>query len=84
MAGLSASERATLARTRAQAVIDSYGALLSSGETPEIQAQADGTGLFKVEVRCDMSRSPLMRYAAFIPMPSTALAATVIVTNGSY
>ena len=84
MAGLSASERATLARTRAQTVIDGYGALLSSGGTAGIQAQADGTGLFKVQVRYDMSGSPLMRYAGFIPLPSTELAATVIVTNGSY
>lgn len=84
MAGLSASERATLARTRAQAVIDGYGTLLSSGGTPDIQAQADGTGLFKVQVRYDMSGSALMRYGNFIPLPSTTLGATVIVTNGSY
>lgn len=84
MAGLSTAERATLARTRAQSVIDGYGALLSSGGTPAIEAGADGTGLFKVKVRYDMSGSPLLRYAAFIPMPSTSLAATVIVTNGSY
>lgn len=84
MAGLSATERVTLARTRALAVIDGYGALLSSGGTPDIQAQADGTGLFKVQVRYDMSGSPLRRYAAFVPLPSTTLGATVIVTNGSY
>ena len=84
MAGLSATERATLARARAQAVIDGYGALLSAGGAPDIQAQPDGTGLFKVQVRYDMSRSALSRYANFIPLPSTTLGATVIVTNGSY
>jgi len=84
MAGLSATERATLARDRAQAVIDGYGALLSSSGTPQIEAGADGAGLFKVQVRYDMSGSPLLRYAGLIPMPSTTLAATVIVTNGSY
>lgn len=84
MAGLSTTERAALARTRAQAVIDGYGRLLSSGGTPQIDASADGTGMFRVEVRYDMSGSPLMRYASFIPMPSTTLSATVIVTNGSY
>ncbi|WP_235589584.1 MULTISPECIES: TadE family protein [Sphingobium] len=84
MAGLSATERTTLARARAQAVIDGYGALLSSGGTPDIQAQADGTGQFKVQVRYDMSGSPMMRYGGFIPLPSTTLGASVVVTNGSY
>lgn len=84
MAGLSVAERSTLARDRAQAVIDGYGSLLASGSTPQIDAVPDGTGLFKVSVRYDMSGSPLLRYAAFIPMPSTSLDATVIVTNGSY
>ena len=84
MAGLSAGEHTTLARTRAQAVIDGYGALLSSGGTPSVEAQPDGRGLFKVQVRYDMSRSRLIRYANFIPLPSTTLGATVTVTNGSY
>ena len=84
MAGLSSSERADLARSRAQAVINGYGALLGSGGAPDIQAQPDSVGQFKVQVRYDMSRSPLIRYASFIPLPSTTLGATVIVTNGSY
>lgn len=84
MAGLSSSERATLARTRAQAVIDGYGELLRSGAPPVIQAEPDGIGQFKVQVRYDMSGSPLIHYASLIPLPSTTLRATVIVTNGSY
>jgi Flp pilus assembly protein TadG len=84
MAGLSADERATHARARAQSVLTAYGSLLASGGTPQINAAPDGTGIFKVEVRYDMSGSPLMRYAGFLPMPSTNLTASVIVTNGSY
>ena len=84
MAGLSSSERTDLARARAQAVINGYGTLLGSGGTPDIQAQPDGIGQFKVQVRYDMSGSPLIRYASFVPLPSTTLGATVIVTNGSY
>ena len=84
MAGLSSSERADLARARAQAVINGYGTLLGSGGTPDIQAQPDGIGQFKVQIRYDMSGSPLIRYASFVPLPSTTLGATVIVTNGSY
>ena len=84
MAGLSTAERTSLARTRAQAVIDGYGSLLASGGAPQIEAGADGTGMFRVAVRYDMSGAALMRYASFVPMPSTSLAATVSVTNGSY
>ncbi|EZP74326.1 Pilus assembly protein TadE [Sphingomonas paucimobilis] len=84
MAGLSTAERTTLARERAQTVIDGYGSLLSSGSAPRIEAAADGTGMFRVRVRYDMSGSALLRYAAFIPMPSTSIDATVLVTNGSY
>ena len=84
MAGLSTAERTTLARDRAETVIDGYGALLPTGGTRRIEAGADGIGLFKVEVSYDMSGAALMRYAGFIPMPSTTLAVSVIVTNGSY
>lgn len=84
MAGLSTAERTALARERAQTVIDGYGSLLSSGSAPRIEAAADGTGMFRVRVRYDMSGSALLRYAAFIPMPSTSIDATVLVTNGSY
>lgn len=84
MAGMSTVERTALARDRAQAVIDGYGALLSSGSAPQIDAGADGTGMFRVSVSYDMSGSTLLRYAAFVPMPPTVLDATVVVTNGSY
>lgn len=84
MAGLSTAERITLARTRAQAVIDNYGALLSSGGPSTITATADGSGLFRVEVSHDMSGTAMMRYAGFIPLPSPVVRATVSITNGSY
>lgn len=84
MAGLSSTERATLARSRAEAVLAGYRALLPSTGSPVIQAGPDGTGLFSVEVRYDMSGSSLLRYTPFLPMPTTNLSARVIVTNGSY
>lgn len=83
MAGLSTAERASLAQSRAQRVIDGYGGLLASG-TPVISAAADATGTFRVRISYDMSGSAVMRYAGFIPMPSSTLSASVIVTNGSY
>lgn len=84
VAGLSTTERTTLARDRAQAVIDAYGGLLSSGGAPTVTVTAEGSGLFHVQVSRNMSGSAIMRYAGFIPLPSPTVSATVTVTNGSY
>lgn len=84
VAGLSTTERATLAQSRARAVIDGYGTLLAAGGGPVITAAADGTGTFRVRVSYTMSGSPMMRYAAFVPMPSPTISASIVVTNGGY
>ncbi len=84
-AGLGSAERVNLATSRAQAVLASYGSLLSSGGTaPTVTTSADGTGSFKVEISYDMSGSPIMHYAGFLPMPASIITARAIVTNGSY
>lgn len=84
VAGLSTAERTSLAQSRAQAVINGYGTLLASGGGPVVTAGADATGTFRVRVSYSMSGSPMMRYAAFVPMPSATVSASIIVTNGSY
>jgi Flp pilus assembly protein TadG len=85
MAGLSTIERTDLAQTRAQEVIDRYSNLLSAGaEAVRVTAQPYGTGVFQVEVSYDISDSPIMRYANFVPLPSPRITSTVLVTNGSY
>ena len=84
VAGLSTAERASLAQSRAQAVINGYGTLLAAGGGPVVTAAADATGTFRVRVSYSMSGSPIMRYAAFVPLPSPTVSASVIVTNGSY
>lgn len=84
VAGLSTAERSSLAQSRAQAVINGYGALLSSGHAAVITAGPDGTGTFRVRVSYDMSGSVIMHYAGFIPLPSSTISASIIVTNGSY
>lgn len=85
VAGLSTGERVTLARARAQAVIDNYGSLLGGKAPPQIVAAA-GTikGTFRVQVSYDMSSSPIMRYGAFVPLPDSNVQASVTVTNGGY
>ena len=84
VAGLSTAERTALAQDRAQAVISGYGTLLAAGGGPVVTAVPDATGTFRVRVSYNMSGSPMMRYAAFVPMPSPTVSANVIVTNGSY
>ncbi len=84
VAGLSMAERTALAQGRAQAVIGGYGTLLAVGGGPVVTAGPDATGTFRVRVSYDMSGSPMMRYAAFIPMPSPTVSASIVVTNGSY
>ena len=84
VAGLSTAERTALAQDRAQAVISGYGTLLAAGGGPVVTAGPDATGTFRVRVSYNMSGSPMMRYAAFVPMPSPTVSASVIVTNGSY
>jgi Flp pilus assembly protein TadG len=84
VAGLSTAERTALAQDRAQAVISGYGTLLAAGGGPVVTAGPDATGAFRVRVSYNMSGSPMMRYAAFVPMPSPTVSASVIVTNGSY
>ncbi|NML90868.1 pilus assembly protein [Sphingobium sp. TB-6] len=84
VAGLSTTERTSLAQSRAQAVINGYGTLLAAGGGPVVTAGADATGTFRVRVSYNMSGSPMMRYAALVPMPSATVSASIIVTNGSY
>ena len=84
VAGLSTAERTALAQDRAQAVISGYGTLLAAGGGPVVTAGPDATGTFRVRVSYNMSGSPMMRYAAFVPMPSPTVSTSVIVTNGSY
>ena len=64
--------------------MDGYGALLAGGEISEISAQPAGDGLFEVRVSYDLSASPIMRYAGFVPLPGSVVTSSVLVTNGSY
>lgn len=85
MAGLSTSERSSLALARANAVLASYSPLISS-QSPglDVSAESTGTGLFRVTVTYDITGNDFLRYGAFLPMPSSTIDASVVVTNGSY
>lgn len=86
LAGLSSTERITLATTRAQAVINTYGALAGAGNTATVTTATPDSNTFNVTVTYNMSpaTSPILRYTRFVPLPSGPIVATVSVTNGSY
>ncbi|ARR53168.1 pilus assembly protein TadE [Rhizorhabdus wittichii DC-6] len=84
LAGLSTSERTTLATARAQQVLDQYGLMLSAGSQPDIRAGVGASGSFEVKISYDISGSPIMRYGALLPLPNTTITSSVIVGNGSY
>ncbi|MFD2138077.1 hypothetical protein ACFSLT_27725 [Novosphingobium resinovorum] len=66
-------------------MIDNYGSLLGGKSQPQITAGVgDTSGTFRVEVRYDMSGSPIMKYGAFVPLPDSNVEANVTVTNGGY
>lgn len=83
MSGLYPAERADLAERRAKQVLTNYTSLVGD-ITPQVVAAADGTGVFKVTVRYDISKSPIMKYGGFVPLPTSNIQASVVVTNGGY
>lgn len=84
VAGLSTSERKSLAETRAKEVITNYGSMLGGTKVPQVTFPTASTGTFRVTVSYDMGGSPIMRYANFVPLPSRYIEASVTVTNGGY
>lgn len=86
VAGLSTAERTTLAKARAQVVIDGYTSLLGGTTKPTVDAAADtaNVGVFKVTVTYNMDGSPIMKYSSFVPLPNHLIQSSVLVTNGGY
>jgi len=82
--GMSDAERSQLAITRATTVLAGYGSLMGVSATPQITATVPSVGLFQVKIIYNISGSPLLSYAAFLPMPSSTISYQVIVANGSY
>lgn len=86
VAGLSFTERDTLAKTRATQVLQNYSSVLGATMQPTITTIAGSgatLGTFTVTVNCSMAGSGIMRYN-FVPLPTSSLTASVTVTNGGY
>lgn len=84
MAGLSSAERIDLAEGRAEEVAESFRSIVGGDNAFDVSTAAEGADVFTVTVAYDMSGSPIMKYAGFLPLPSSTVEATTRVTNGSY
>ena len=84
MAGMSTSERSSLAIARATAVMSGYTPLIGATAQPVVTAVQQGTGLLKVSVSYNLSGSPIFSYGALVPLPTTTIQSNVVVANGSY
>jgi Flp pilus assembly protein TadG len=81
VAGLSSTERSSLAQTAAQAVLQHYAPLiLLNNATVSAQQSASNSGMFQVTVNYAIPNSPLGR---LMPLPSSA-SFTSSVGNGGY
>jgi Flp pilus assembly protein TadG len=85
MAGMSFSERSSLAKARATTVLSGYGALIGVPVTADnTTAERQDAGLLKITVSYDISGSSIMKYGSLLPMPASLIKSEVIVANGSY
>lgn len=84
LAGLSSTERVSLAEARAEEVAESFRAIVGGTSPFVVSTAEEGADVFTVTVSYDMSGSPIMTYAGFLPLPSSTVEATSRVTNGSY
>ncbi len=84
LAALSASERNQLAEERAREVVENFRSIMGGDNEVAIVTQSQSSDVFEITVSYDMSASPIMAYARFLPLPSSTVEATVKVTNGSY
>lgn len=84
IAGMSFTERSTLARTTAQTIIDGYATLLDISKVTITPAQGPAANLFQVSVTYDLSSHDFSVIGGLIPVPTQTPTVTAIVSNGGY
>jgi Flp pilus assembly protein TadG len=84
LAGMSASERQSLASTTVNRVFASYEPLLSTQNMSLSFPATANQNLFAVSIGYDFSHSPFATFATLVPLPATNPTATVTVSNGGY
>jgi len=84
VAGMSTTERTSLAQAAAAAVLQNYGSLLNS-ENWTITTQPGATpSTFQVSVQYDLSGKGFENFADLLPVPMSTPTATVTVGLGGY
>ncbi len=84
LAGLSLSERQSLASSAVNRVFSSYAPLLTPQNMTLSFPVAANASLFSLSVSYDFTSSGLTAFASFIPLPATNPAITVTVSNGGF
>lgn len=82
VAGLSKTERDTLAKTRADQVIENYRSVLGNGPKADVKLTS-ASGTYTVTVSYNVGATAMMKYN-LIPLPAKIITASVTVTNGGY
>jgi Flp pilus assembly protein TadG len=84
VAGLSTTERTSLATAQVQKFIGYYSPMLNIKNATIVAQQAPGTGggAFQVQITYNFSSYGLSTLSAFLPIPSANPSVTITVSNG--
>jgi Flp pilus assembly protein TadG len=84
IAGLDASERATLATSKANAIVASHGLLSAERMTVSAHVNSSNSQVFDVEVSYDASNLPIYAFASLVPTPPTVITRISSVQRGGF
>ncbi|WP_283741470.1 TadE family protein [Chelatococcus albus] len=84
VAGMSASERSTLARQQVMATIGSYPFLKADHVTVDAAPDPADPNRFAVTVRYDASHLGLAGFGGILPIPSDQIVKTAVVRRGGF
>ncbi len=85
VAGLTDTERSSIARASVASNVRNYGVLLDASKVVVDAAPlpSDATE-FRVAVRYDAASLPIWSFAPFLPLPSTTIEQTAVIKRGGY
>lgn len=85
VAGLTDTERSSIARASVASNVRNYGVLLDANKVVVDAAPlpSDATE-FRVAVRYDAASLPIWSFAPFLPLPSTTIEQTAVIKRGGY
>ena len=84
VAGISASERADLAREHVQRAAASYPLIVPGSLTVDAQMLPNDTNLFQIDLTYDASDLVIFALRGIVPMPPTQIRRQAVVRRGGY